>query len=65
MSNYGTFGDYLRAQTCEVYVPSTVTEPVMATKCGAHADHRQAGKLVCNQHLDNSPNAPRAFATNG
>lgn len=44
------FGAWLAAQKC--------------AECGAHAGNRQAGKLLCNAHLDNSPKAPPVFATN-
>lgn len=42
-----SFGEYLANLKCK--------------ECGAHADHRQAGRLVCRTHLD--PSVP-AFATN-
>lgn len=55
------FGTYLRSLKCQAQIDVILGGVVL---CLAHADHRQGGKLVCSQHLDNSPSAPRAFATN-
>jgi hypothetical protein len=41
-----------------------LSEPCDEPDCDRTATHNQAGRQVCNTHLDNSPDAPRAFARN-
>lgn len=41
-----------------------LSQPCDEDGCTEVATHNQAGRRVCNAHLDNSPSAPPAFARN-